>query len=76
MTPKLVEPSWTERLKAAGAAVKDADDARALALRHRDELIVQAVDERALSQRQIAKAAGVTVGVVCKALARSQDDAA
>ena len=50
-----------KRIAALGTVVRDAEDARSLAVRQRDELIVEAVDQ-GISQRSIALHAGISKG--------------
>lgn len=61
------------RLKAAAADVADAKGAWEHALKLRDELVVQAVDE-GMTQRQVAKLIGVHFGRITPILAGSQPD--
>lgn len=63
-----------ERLAAAAAAVRDADDALKLARQQRDELVREAVDGGELSQRAVAAAAGITVPRVSAILADPGDE--
>lgn len=62
------------RLESARDAVKDAQVELELALEHRNELIVQAVDE-GLTQKTVATAAGVSQPHVIRVLAASEPDA-
>ena len=73
-SPREVLTPMPERLAAAARAVADADAALSLARQQRDQLVVQAVDVDGISQRAVARAAGVTVGRVCAILARPDDD--
>jgi hypothetical protein len=63
-----------ERLAAAARAVADANAALQLARQQRDELVVSAIDEEGISQRAVARAAGLTVGRVCAILANPGDE--
>jgi len=56
-----VVPDLLPRIERAAADARDAVDAAQLAQRLRDQLIVQAVDA-GISQRHVAKAAGVSKG--------------
>ena len=72
----MVSPVLTDmnpRLEAAAAAVASAKAALAAQLELRDAIVVAAVDH-GMSQRQVAKGAGVSVTMVCKILAGSQAD--
>lgn len=61
------------RLQAAAAAVASARDSHLAKLELRDELVVAAVDQ-GMSQRVVARAAGVSVARVCAILVNSQYD--
>ena len=56
------------RLEAAAAAVKDAEAALADAREQRDALVVTAIDQ-GMSQRAVARAAGISVARVCAIVA-------
>lgn len=56
------------RLEAAAAAVKDSEEALAAAREQRDRLVVTAIDQ-GMSQRAVARAAGISVARVCAILA-------
>lgn len=60
-----------ERLAEAARAVADAVAALDLAREQRDELVVEAVDSGAMSQRAVAAAAGITVPRVSAILGKS-----
>lgn len=60
------------RLEAARAAVDDTKDAHRAAVELRNELVVAAIDQ-GMSQRAVAKSAGISVARVCAILAGSQD---
>lgn len=62
------------RLQAAAADVRDAFERYKLALRARDKLIVKAVDEAHLSQRQVAKHTGVGQPHVIRVLSKTDPD--
>lgn len=64
-------PDLLPRIRAASREVNDARDAYELAIRQRDELIVLAVDEAGISQREVALAAGVTKGRVIAILSNT-----
>jgi len=61
------------RLVAAAAAVSSTKDAHSAAVELRNELVVAAIDQ-GMSQRVVAKSAGISVARVCAILAGSQDD--
>lgn len=61
------------RLEKAAAAVVDARDAYNAALEQRNELVLAAVDN-GMSQRQVAKAAGVSVGRITALLLTGYPD--
>jgi predicted XRE-type DNA-binding protein len=69
-----VAQDMPSRLRAAAAAVKDADDALRLKLKHRRELILEAIDEQGMSQLQVAKLAGVAKSRISAILASPDDD--
>lgn len=72
----MVSPVLTDmnpRLEAAAAEVADARDALAAAMERRDALVVAAIDH-GMSQRQAARAAGISVARVIAVLASSQPD--
>ena len=58
------------RLEAAAAAVRSAKDKHLAELEVRDQLVVAAVDQ-GMSQRVVARAAGVSVARVCAILLNS-----
>jgi len=62
------------RLTAAQAAVKDAESALRLRLRHRRQLILEAIDEEGMSQQEVAKLAGVAKSRISAILASPDDD--
>jgi hypothetical protein len=61
------------RLEAAAVAVASARESLTAALELRDQLVVAAIDH-GMSQRQVAKGAGVAVARICAILADSQHD--
>jgi hypothetical protein len=61
------------RLIAAGRAVRSAHDAHQAELELRDDLVVAAVDH-GINQREVARAAGVSVARISAILANSQPD--
>lgn len=70
----MVSPVLTDmnpRLEAAAVAVRSAHEAYRAQVELRDTLVVAAIDH-GMSQRQVAKAAGVSVARVCAILAGSQ----
>lgn len=69
-----VAKDMPSRLRAAAAAVKDADDALRLKLKHRRELILEAIDEQGMSQLQVAKLAGVAKSRISAILASPDDE--
>jgi hypothetical protein len=69
--PHLVLDDVVPRLNQARRAADDAEEAWRLKIRHRDQLVVQAVDQ-GCAQRAVADAAGVTVSRVNAILANSQ----
>lgn len=69
-----VLPDMGPRLEAASAAVRDARDALQLRIEAFHELIVTAVDE-GMSQRAVARHAGVSQPHVNRLLTNSQPDA-
>lgn len=72
--PKAVLTPMPERLKAAAREVADAQTALRLALRRRDRIVVEAIDEEGLSHREVGKLAGVTGPRITAILAGSHDD--
>lgn len=69
----LVLTDMSPRLQAAAAAVSSTKDAHRAALEIRDELVVAAIDH-GMSQRAVAREAGISVPRVCAILAGSQHD--
>jgi hypothetical protein len=72
----MVQPVLTDmkpRLEAAATAVASTRDAHQLQMRVRNQLVVAAVDH-GMSQRAVARAAGMTVSRVCAILVNSQGD--
>jgi hypothetical protein len=62
------------RIRDASATTRDADAYLVDARRHRNALIVEAVDSGVLSQRAAARAAGLTQSRVIFLLAQAQND--
>ncbi len=71
-TPVLTD--MNARLTAAAAAVASARDQHQAELEVRDQLVVAAVDQ-GMSQRVVARAAGVSVSRVCAILLNTGPDA-
>lgn len=71
--PGEVLPDLLPRIAAAAAAVRDARDALQLRATQRDQLIVAAVDA-GVSQRAVARAAGMSQTRIIAILAGSQTD--
>jgi len=69
---KQVVPDLLPRITAAALAASDAEDAWHLRVRQRDQLVSKAVDA-GVSQRQIARAAGLSKGRIVGIMAGSQD---
>lgn len=67
-----VVPDLLPRIAKAAAAVRDADDAFRLAVRARDELIVEAVDE-GITQRAVAERAKLSKGRIIAILANAPE---
>ena len=61
------------RLEAAATAVTSARDKHHAEMQLRDQLVVAAVDQ-GMSQRAVARAAGVSVARVCAILVNSDPD--
>ena len=62
-----------KRITSLSNAARDAEDAWRLAIRQRDELIVEAVDQR-ISQRSIAHHAGISKGRIIAILGNSTSE--
>lgn len=74
MPQQLVREDLTPRLEAAAAAVADAKVELALAIEHRDALVVEAADE-GMTQKRIASAIGCGQPHIIRILAASERDA-
>jgi CTP:molybdopterin cytidylyltransferase MocA len=72
--PELVAESFPDRLRKAAQEVEDQRDALTLALEHRDELVVRAVDDEGMSHSAVAALIGVRKGRISAILAGSQPD--
>jgi predicted XRE-type DNA-binding protein len=72
--PRAVAQNMPARLAAAAAAVTDTGKAHRLALKHRRELIFEAVDTEGMHQREVARLAGVAQSRVSAILARPDED--
>jgi hypothetical protein len=72
--PQPVLTDMTKRLQACRAEVQDAREVLNAALRRRDAVIVDAIDE-GMAQRAVAEHAGVSNTRVVAVLADSQPDA-
>jgi predicted XRE-type DNA-binding protein len=72
--PAEVAHDLPARLRAAAAAVKDAEGALRLRLRHRKELILEAIDDEGMSQQEVAKLAGVAKSRISAILAHPDDE--
>jgi len=72
--PSEVAQDLPTRLRAAAAAVKDAEAAVKLRHRHRNAIILEAIDEHGMSQQAVAKLAGVAKGRISAILANPGDD--
>jgi DNA-directed RNA polymerase specialized sigma subunit len=73
--PELVAEAFPDRLRKAAKEVQERRDALILALEHRDELVVQAVDDESMSHSAVADLIGVRKGRISAILAGSQPDA-
>jgi DNA-directed RNA polymerase specialized sigma24 family protein len=73
--PELVAEAFPDRLQKAAQEVQERRDALILALEHRDELVVQAVDDEGMSHSAVADLIGVRKGRISAILAGSQPDA-
>lgn len=71
---ELVAEALPERLRKAAAEVAERRDALDLALQQRDELVVRAVDEEAMSHAAVATLIGVHKSRIIAILAGSQPD--
>jgi predicted XRE-type DNA-binding protein len=74
MPPSEVVQDLPTRLAAAAAAVSDAQGALKLRLRHRRELILEAIDHEGMSHQAVAKLIGVAKGRISAILAAPDDD--
>ena len=72
--PELVAETFPDRLKKAAQEVEERRDALAIALEHRDELVVKAVDAEGMSHSAVATLIGVRKGRISAILAGSQPD--
>lgn len=72
--PRVVAEDMPDRLRAAADAVSDTAVAHRLALKHRRELIFEAVDREGMAQRAVAKLARVAQSRVSAILAAPDDD--
>lgn len=71
---RLVAETFADRLAAAQAAVADAGGSLRLKLRHRRELVLAAIDEEGMTQREVARILGVAQSRVAAILASPDDD--
>jgi hypothetical protein len=71
--PQVVPNDFLERIQSAAREVRDADDFRNLTHQRRNQLIVEAVDA-GVSQRAVARAAGLAQTRIIALLSRSQED--
>lgn len=74
MSSREVLSDLAPRLRAAAATVADATEQLRLARQHRDELVVQAVEE-GMTQKRVAEAAGVSAPHVTRILLSAEPDA-
>jgi predicted XRE-type DNA-binding protein len=72
--PTEVAHGLPARIERAAAAVRDAEGALKLRLKHRRELILEAIDREGMSQQEVAKLAGVAKSRISAILASSDDD--
>lgn len=72
--PVEVAQSLPTRLTAAAAAVTDAEGALRLRLKHRKQLILEAIDHEGMSHHQVAKILGVAKSRISAILASPDDD--
>lgn len=72
--PTEVAENMPTRLRKAAVAVADTAAAHKLALKTRRELILQAVDDEGMHQRDVAKLAGVAQSRISAILATPDDD--
>lgn len=72
--PAEVAHDLPARLRAAAAAVKDAESALQLRLRHRRELILDAIELENMSQQEVAKLVGVAKSRISAILAHPDDE--
>jgi predicted XRE-type DNA-binding protein len=72
--PTEVAQDLASRLRAAAAAVKDAEGALRLRHQQRNRIIVEAIDEEGMSQMAVADLAGVAKGRISAILAKPDDD--
>lgn len=73
---KAVALTMADRLRAARSEVEDRRDAYRLAIRQRDEVIVEAIDEEGMTHKVVADLAGVHKSRITPILAGSQPDVA
>lgn len=71
MSSSEVVPDLLPRIAGAAYAAHDAEDGWRLRIRHRDQLICQAVDA-GVSQREVARSAGLSKGRVVAIMVASQ----
>lgn len=74
MPPTEVAHDLPDRLRAAAAAVADAQSALTLRLKHRRELILEAIDDEGMNHQEVAKLIGVAKGRISAILAKPDDD--
>jgi predicted XRE-type DNA-binding protein len=72
--PRAVAENMPDRLVKAAAEVRDTGEAHRLALRHRRELIFEAVDTEGMHQREVAKLVGMSQARVSAILATPGGD--
>lgn len=75
MSEALPIPGYSERLKAAAAAVKERKELWKLAIRQRDEIIVEACDH-GYAQTAAARNAEVSQPHIVRIISHSYDDVA
>lgn len=72
--PVEVAQDLPTRLRAASRAAADARDALKLKLKHRDEIIFEAIDTHGMSQQEVAGIVGVAKGRISAILAHPGED--
>jgi DNA-directed RNA polymerase specialized sigma subunit len=72
--PELVAEAMPVRLRKAAQEVQERRDALRLALEHRDELVVRAVDKEGMTHLAVADLIDVGKGRISAILAGSQPD--